>query len=197
MRMAAAGLPVPPAFVLPTSWCRATRPTRRPRLRAALAKGIVRLETATGLSFGAPRRPLLVSVRSGAAVSMPGMMETVLDVGLERGDGRGANPPHRQSAPGLGQLSPAGPGLCRGRRGPADGALRRPGRGGAASGRGGERAGARPSRRCAHWRRRCWTCYRTWRAEPFPPIRGVQLSERGRRRYFGPGTRRRRRAIGA
>ena len=40
------------------------------------------LETATGLGFGATRRPLLVSVRSGAAVSMPGMMETVLDVGL-------------------------------------------------------------------------------------------------------------------
>ena len=52
------------------------------RSRQTLAKGIARLETATGLVFGAQRRPLLVSVRSGAAVSMPGMMETVLNVGL-------------------------------------------------------------------------------------------------------------------
>ena len=48
----------------------------------ALAAGIRQLEAATGLRLGAARRPLLVSVRSGAAVSMPGMMETVLDVGL-------------------------------------------------------------------------------------------------------------------
>jgi pyruvate,orthophosphate dikinase len=82
MRMAQSGLPVPPAFVLPTSWCRRTLPENDPALRQALAEGIDRLEAATGLSFGAARRPLLVSVRSGAAVSMPGMMETVLDVGL-------------------------------------------------------------------------------------------------------------------
>jgi pyruvate,orthophosphate dikinase len=82
MRMAQAGLPVPPAFVLPTAWCRRAEPNDKPMLRRALAKGIARLETATGLGFGAARRPLIVSVRSGAAVSMPGMMETVLDVGL-------------------------------------------------------------------------------------------------------------------
>ena len=78
MLMAQAGLPVPPAFVLPTTWCKRGRAT----LGETLAAGIARLEAATGLSFAAPRRPLLVSVRSGAAVSMPGMMETVLDVGL-------------------------------------------------------------------------------------------------------------------
>jgi pyruvate,orthophosphate dikinase len=82
MRMAQAGLPVPAAFVLPTTWCRRTQPAHEKALRAALADGIARLETATGLTFGATRRPLLVSVRSGAAVSMPGMMETVLDIGL-------------------------------------------------------------------------------------------------------------------
>ncbi|MDR3528954.1 MAG: PEP/pyruvate-binding domain-containing protein [Rhodopila sp.] len=82
MLMAQAGLPVPPAFVLPTSWCRRDRPARGPLLPQTLAAGIARLESATGLAFGAARRPLLVSVRSGAAVSMPGMMETVLDVGL-------------------------------------------------------------------------------------------------------------------
>ncbi|MBN8872184.1 MAG: pyruvate, phosphate dikinase [Rhodospirillales bacterium] len=81
MRMAEAGLPVPPAFVLSTAWCR-TRPLDSSALAAALADGIRQLEAATGLGFGAARRPLLVSVRSGAAISMPGMLETVLDVGL-------------------------------------------------------------------------------------------------------------------
>ena len=82
MLMARADLPVPAAFVLPTSWCRRPMPAHEPLLRATLSEGIARLETATGLAFGAARRPLLVSVRSGAAVSMPGMLETVLDVGL-------------------------------------------------------------------------------------------------------------------
>ena len=84
MRMAAAGISIPPAFVLPTSWCHRYRAGHMDKaaLTEALASGIVVLETATGLSFGCSRRPLLVSVRSGASVSMPGMMETVLDVGL-------------------------------------------------------------------------------------------------------------------
>jgi pyruvate, orthophosphate dikinase len=84
MRLARAGLPVPPGFVLATSWCRARRrgDADGNALRAALRTGIARLEATTGLGFGSQRRPLLVSVRSGAAVSMPGMMETVLDVGL-------------------------------------------------------------------------------------------------------------------
>ena len=84
MRMAKAGLPVPAAFVLPTEWCRLHRAGRLDpgALRRTLDVGISRLEAANGLGFGAPRRPLLVSVRSGAATSMPGMMETVLDIGL-------------------------------------------------------------------------------------------------------------------
>jgi pyruvate, orthophosphate dikinase len=84
MRMAAAGLPVPPGFVLPAGWCGLRRDTdaNAEALRAALAKGIARIEAATRLGFSSARRPLLVSVRSGAALSMPGMMETVLDVGL-------------------------------------------------------------------------------------------------------------------
>lgn len=82
MRMVQAGLPVPPAFVLPTAWCRRSAPESASQMRDALAAGIRQLEAATGLRLGAARRPLLVSVRSGAAVSMPGMMETVLDVGL-------------------------------------------------------------------------------------------------------------------
>jgi pyruvate,orthophosphate dikinase len=82
MLMARAGLPVPAAFVLPTVWCHRAQPAHEPLLRQVLSDGIARLETATGLTFGSTHRPLLVSVRSGAAVSMPGMMETVLDVGL-------------------------------------------------------------------------------------------------------------------
>jgi pyruvate,orthophosphate dikinase len=83
-RMAHAGLPVPPAFVLPTRWCQALRRGRADTaaVAAALDRGLLWLEEATGLRFGSPRRPLLVSVRSGGAVSMPGMLETVLDVGL-------------------------------------------------------------------------------------------------------------------
>jgi pyruvate,orthophosphate dikinase len=84
MRMASAGLPVPHGFVLSTEWCRSSREGRVDdgALRQSLQSGIERLEAGTGLRFGSQRRPLLVSVRSGAAVSMPGMLETVLDVGL-------------------------------------------------------------------------------------------------------------------
>jgi pyruvate, orthophosphate dikinase len=91
IRMAAAGLAVPPGFVLPTSWCRLLhgRCVEHNALKASamtevLARGIAILEKATGLGFGSPRKPLLVSVRSGAPVSMPGMLETVLDVGLNQ-----------------------------------------------------------------------------------------------------------------
>ncbi len=77
-RMAALGLPVPPAFVLGTGWCACpqelTREHWQPGLRA--------LEARSGLAFGDARRPLLLSVRSGAPVSMPGMLQTLLDVGL-------------------------------------------------------------------------------------------------------------------
>lgn len=84
MRMAAMGLPVPQGFVLGTNWCRALLGSDRvkPPIAGVLQTGIRNLERATGLGFGSARRPLLVSVRSGAPVSMPGMMETVLNVGL-------------------------------------------------------------------------------------------------------------------
>ncbi len=77
-RMAALGLPVPPAFVLGTGWC-----ARPEALRPALWQpALAALEQACGARFGDPRRPLLLSVRSGAPVSMPGMMETLLNIGL-------------------------------------------------------------------------------------------------------------------
>ena len=85
MYMAQAGLPVPPGFVLTTAVCRDYFDARGrlpddfvPRLSG----NIQHIERATSLKFGGARRPLLVSVRSGAPVSMPGMMDTVLNVGL-------------------------------------------------------------------------------------------------------------------
>lgn len=83
-RMARLALPVPPAFVLPISHCASILSGQRDaerELRDALKDGIAFLEHATDKRFGDHRRPLLVSVRSGAARSMPGMLETVLDVG--------------------------------------------------------------------------------------------------------------------
>jgi pyruvate,orthophosphate dikinase len=83
-RMAALGLPVPPAFVLPVSLCAvvvAGEPEAKQHVGDGLRAGIAFLEEATGRRFGDRRRPLLVSVRSGAARSMPGMLDTVLDVG--------------------------------------------------------------------------------------------------------------------
>jgi len=83
-RMAALGLPVPPAFVLPIELCAAVvgggKEARR-KVAEGLGEGIDFLQQTTGRRFGDRRAPLLVSVRSGAARSMPGMLNTVLDVG--------------------------------------------------------------------------------------------------------------------
>lgn len=86
-RMAALGLPVPPAFVIPIELCTAIvhdNARAKQELMNALTEGIEFLEKATGKQFGGRRQPLLVSVRSGAARSMPGMLETVLDVGCSQ-----------------------------------------------------------------------------------------------------------------
>lgn len=83
-RMAALGLPVPPAFVLPVDLCAdiiSGKTDAERDLREGLKAGIAYLEQATGKIFSDHRRPLLVSVRSGAARSMPGMLDTVLNVG--------------------------------------------------------------------------------------------------------------------
>ncbi|HUO91836.1 MAG TPA: PEP/pyruvate-binding domain-containing protein [Rhizomicrobium sp.] len=88
--MAKLGLAVPPAFVLPTTLCAAVnRGEARDEVKQSLHEGIVQLEKATGRRFGDLRAPLLVSVRSGAERSMPGMMSTVLDVGLNPDSVRG------------------------------------------------------------------------------------------------------------
>lgn len=83
-RMARLGIAVPAAFVLGTRCCRdyLERGALADELRAQIRSGTRRLEESSGLGLGNPRRPLLLSVRSGAPVSMPGMLDTVLDVGL-------------------------------------------------------------------------------------------------------------------
>ena len=83
--MSVIGIPVPPGFTITTEVCAAYYERDRqlpeevkPQVEAALA----RMEEAVGKKFGDPADPLLVSVRSGAALSMPGMMNTILNLGL-------------------------------------------------------------------------------------------------------------------
>jgi pyruvate,orthophosphate dikinase len=78
------GLPVPPGFVIGTAAGRAFRRHGRlpDGLAAELAAAVAELEAATRRRLGGPERPLAVSVRSGGSVSMPGMMTTVLNLGL-------------------------------------------------------------------------------------------------------------------
>ncbi|MCW7944391.1 pyruvate phosphate dikinase [Streptomyces hygroscopicus] len=78
------GLPVPPGFTVTTEACKVylTTGEEPPELGIEEARALAVLERAMGRTLGAPDDPLLVSVRSGARFSMPGMMETVLDIGL-------------------------------------------------------------------------------------------------------------------
>ena len=83
--MASIGLPVPPGFTISTEMC--TRYYQDGEvfpdsLKAEVAEGLAHIESVTGKTFGDAADPLLVSVRSGARVSMPGMMDTVLNLGL-------------------------------------------------------------------------------------------------------------------
>ena len=83
--MTAIGLPVPAGFTVTTEACREymRRGGELPEgLTDEIAQAVARLEDTTGKRFGDPSDPLLVSVRSGAAVSMPGMMDTILNLGL-------------------------------------------------------------------------------------------------------------------
>src|SRR3989440_923303 len=76
------GVPVPAGFTITTDACRAYMAAggRLPDgLEAEIAEHIERLEQRAGKRFGDPADPLLVSLRSGAAVSMPGMMDTILN----------------------------------------------------------------------------------------------------------------------
>jgi len=78
------GVPVPPGFTIACSACLdyLRGGGTSAELQAEIEKNLTRLEQVSGRGFGDPKNPLLVSVRSGAPVSMPGMMETILNLGL-------------------------------------------------------------------------------------------------------------------
>ena len=78
------GVPVPPGFTIACESCVAFLASQRvpDGLREEVQANLQRLEAATGRTLGDPKNPLLVSVRSGAPSSMPGMMETILNLGL-------------------------------------------------------------------------------------------------------------------
>ncbi|MEP6589573.1 MAG: pyruvate, phosphate dikinase [Gemmatimonadota bacterium] len=78
------GIAVPPGFTIAATLCQTYLEARGfpSRLRAQVEQALQHVEAATGKEFGGEQHPLLVSVRSGAAVSMPGMMETILNLGL-------------------------------------------------------------------------------------------------------------------
>ena len=83
--MASIGLPVPPGFTITTEVCTAYYGNghQYPKeLKDQVAKALAAVEKTVGMNFGDAKNPLLVSVRSGARVSMPGMMDTVLNLGL-------------------------------------------------------------------------------------------------------------------
>ena len=153
------------------------------------------LEGATHHAFGGARRPLLVSVRSGAAVSMPGMMETVLDVGLnaetvealirETGNPRLAWDSYRRLVQGYAEVVAGLP------TAPFDALV-------AAAV---ATAEAESERELDHRDLRTLTramlaSYRDLAGEPFPPTPACSFSPRPRP-YCGPGTRRRRSVIAA
>ena len=78
------GVPVPPGFTIACSACLdyLRGGGTSAELQAEIDKNLTRLEQVSGRGFGDPKNPLLVSVRSGAPISMPGMMETILNLGL-------------------------------------------------------------------------------------------------------------------
>jgi len=82
--MANLGIPVPPGFTISTEVCvYYTKMRKYPEgLMEEIEENLNRVEKETGKKFGNPENPLLVSVRSGARISMPGMMDTVLNIGL-------------------------------------------------------------------------------------------------------------------
>ncbi len=83
--MSSIGIPVPPGFTISTEVCEyyySHGKKKPPELEKEIEKNIKKLEKAMGAKLGDKDNPLLVSVRSGAAVSMPGMMDTILNLGL-------------------------------------------------------------------------------------------------------------------
>jgi pyruvate,orthophosphate dikinase len=93
--MTALGIPVPPGFTIEASVCADYgKGADTGALRREVDEALARVEKSAGRKFGDPDNPLLVSVRSGARSSMPGMMDTVLNLGLTS-----------KTAPGLARAS--------------------------------------------------------------------------------------------
>ena len=83
--MSTIGIPVPPGFTISTETCRSTIDNNMKwpeSLFSQVVDGVRHIETEMGLKLGDEKDPLLISVRSGAAVSMPGMMDTILNLGI-------------------------------------------------------------------------------------------------------------------
>ena len=83
--MARLGLPVPPGFTISTKMCELFYKNKKkltPKIFSEIKKELKKVETKTKKKFGDNSNPLLVSVRSGSRVSMPGMMDTILNLGL-------------------------------------------------------------------------------------------------------------------
>src|SRR5277367_1183572 len=81
------GLPVPPGFTITTEVCThyyANKNSYPAELKTQVEKALAQIEQTVGAKFGDAKNPLLVSVRSGARASMPGMMDTVLNLGLNK-----------------------------------------------------------------------------------------------------------------
>ena len=78
------GIPVPPGFTISAELCNEYIESKRypAELKAEVEANLAKVEKEMGRKFGAAKKPLLVSVRSGAAVSMPGMMDTILNLGM-------------------------------------------------------------------------------------------------------------------
>jgi len=85
------GLPVPPGFTVTTEACNAYQATQNfpDGLWDQMLAALLKIEKATGKKFGSVKNPLLVSCRSGAKFSMPGMMDTVLNIGLNDDTAKG------------------------------------------------------------------------------------------------------------
>src|ERR1700710_902780 len=84
VEMTALGLPVPPGFTISTEVCvdYMHHTAISAEVMAAMNESLARVEASVGAKLGDPANPLLVSVRSGARASMPGMMDTILNLGL-------------------------------------------------------------------------------------------------------------------
>ena len=84
--MSCLNFPVPPGFTLTTDLCGEFLKTGSvsPEVKTSIKQAVKKLEQLTGKTFGGQKNPLLLSVRSGASVSMPGMMDTILNLGLNQ-----------------------------------------------------------------------------------------------------------------